>query len=1313
MKAILLKSLKIFLLITLLLLFVLVVFGLVLTLGWPWWLGGFILAGIVGIVLIALFIRRLLVSRREKNFVDEVIAQDEASLKRVAVGSAQQLRELQTQWKEAIDALKASHLKQYGNPLYVLPWYLVIGESGSGKTTAIKNAGLSSPFVEINRTSGLSGTRNCEWWFFEQAILLDTAGRYAIPVDEGRDRDEWHQFLSLLAGFRKKEPLNGVVVIVAADKLLNSERQKLEETGQSIRKRIDELMRILGTKFPVYILITKCDLIQGMTPFCDRLDEETLKQAMGAVNQTPRSDIPVFVDQTVASIADRLRDLRLLLLHQSTSGGHRLVSGEKSDPAIILFPDEFEQLKPGLAAFMQGAFQPNPYQETPILRGLYFSSGRQEGTPYSHFLKALGFIEAGDVLPGTDRGLFLHNLFTKILPQDRRLFVPTTRAIRWGRLTRNIGLTAWVTVIIALCGLLSFSFVKNLQIIRGIPAEFVNPPVLEEKLLPDLSRMSRYRDAIIHIENQNKKWWLPRFGLNESREVEKYLKNVYCQTFTESLTIAYDQRMEAALTNFAKEIPDQLVGRYAAHVARRINLLRARLNGDEFEQLQNRVQPIYDPDLVMADSSLQPEISSQFNLVRNQYLVWEKQTGLLTEEIQRLQRWLKHILSSKPENINWLVAWANTQPALEYITLEDFWGQRLRNPDNITVPPAFTKEGKKLIYDLIAEIESALPDPTMLMEKKPDFDQWYKSSYAKIWNEFAATFPKGEYWLADKTAWQQVATLMTTDRSPYFVFLDTLAVQMEAFTSTEEITPLAHLVQGFHKAKIQTTIETSIEKPDSVAKTTQKYKKLLNKIKKPEKKVDKSNLGNSIEAWLVAAKSYQDYREALNKIALAAESRQVSYQLTVDYFKEDPATSESPFFIAHKALKKLQNALETDQPQYQKTFWDLASGPLYFMRDYVNLETACHLNSLWEKDVLFEIQGIKDKTRVHELLFEPNGYALKFISGPAAPFLSRSLEKGFFARQSLGRRLPFKSAFLDFITRGVEMAKRKQAIHLDDDLESALEAGDNTNDALLRLLFLRDDEKQPTPIPEPEPEPESPKPEPYPIRLKDKYAVSIKGLPTDVNADARIKPHRTTLTLKCGDRWVNLENMNFPVKKTFIWVPDTCTDVILKVDVGSHVLTKTYSGPMAFPKFLTDFKNGKRTFVLDEFQGKIDVLAHQGVKYIKVSYEFDGNQPVAEIITNKEEREKKRKEALRIATAARQASQAREARLTAEQSRHDMNIKDILAQWEAKQALKELQERQAKKRREKQKQLLAQQAKQAWEARIPDVPRDIVTCWDH
>jgi type VI secretion system protein ImpL len=257
MKDRLLKILKIALIAITGILLVLLVFGIVLSLDWPWWVGFFLLLAIAGVGIGVVFLRKLWLKRREQEFVQQVIEQDEARLKTAKGKEKDELQDMQAHWKEAVEALRRSHLRKSGNPLYVLPWYLIIGESGSGKTTSIKSARLSSPFAEVNRTSGISGTRNCDWWFFEQAIIIDTAGRYAIPVDEGRDKEEWQKFLNLLVKYRKKEPLHGLIVTVAADKLLESSAEALEEDGKNIRRRIDELMRVLGVKFPVYLLITE------------------------------------------------------------------------------------------------------------------------------------------------------------------------------------------------------------------------------------------------------------------------------------------------------------------------------------------------------------------------------------------------------------------------------------------------------------------------------------------------------------------------------------------------------------------------------------------------------------------------------------------------------------------------------------------------------------------------------------------------------------------------------------------------------------------------------------------------------------------------------------------------------------------------------------------------------------------------------------------------------------------------------------------------------------------------------------------------
>ena len=668
MKRTLLKVLKIFLIIAALILITLVVFGVVLSLDWPWWVGLFILLGLVGIGIGLLFLWKIWLRRREQRFVDQIVEQDESRIKELTEREKQQGKELQDRWKEAIEALRSSHLKKYGNPLYVLPWYLVIGESGSGKTTAIKSARLSSPFVEVKHTSGISGTKNCDWWFFEQAILIDTAGRYAIPVDEGRDKEEWQRFLTLLTKYRKKEPLNGLIVTVAADKLVKEPPEVLEQDGKNIRRRLDELMRVMGARFPAYVMVTKCDLIQGMTQFTEHLPDTGLDQAMGYINPDLSKDVNAFMDHVMTSMGERLRDLRLLLLHESRP---KIIG-----PGLVLFPEEFENLKAGLGAFMRGAFQENPYQETPLLRGLYFSSGRQEGSPYSHLLKSLGLIEETEVLPGTDKGLFLHDFFGRILPRDRHLFAPTQRAIEWRQVTRNLGLSAWIVLGVALCGLLSFSFVKNLRTIRTFSNEFSRPIALTQEVLPDLMTMERFQQTLLKVEDQNRRWWIPRFGLKESERVERELKDMYCRQFQTGILGPLDKDMAARMTGFSASTPGRVIGEYAAHLARRINLVKARLQSQDLAALQKKPQPAYGPSTLLTDSPGLSEASTRFAGINLYYLLWDADSNQLNQEMSNLQTWLQRMVSLPGLDLKWLVDWENAHTDGSSFDPREFLGRQ-------------------------------------------------------------------------------------------------------------------------------------------------------------------------------------------------------------------------------------------------------------------------------------------------------------------------------------------------------------------------------------------------------------------------------------------------------------------------------------------------------------------------------------------------------------------------------------------------------------------------------------------------------------
>lgn len=1133
------KIIKTALIVTPVILVVLLIFGIVLIVDWPWWVGIFILLGLVGIGAGLIYLRKILLRKREQRFVSQIIEQDESYIKSIQPDERQPSADLQQRWKEAMGTLKSSHLKKYGNPLYVLPWYLVLGESGSGKTTAITSARLSSPFAEVSHVSGLSGTKNVDWWFSEQAIILDAAGRYAIPVDEGRDKEEWQKFLSLLARYRKKEPLNGLVISIAADKLLSEQPGVLEDDGRTIRQRINELMRVLGSSFPVYVLITKCDLIQGMTQFCEQLSEEDLEQAMGAINHTCGADPVAFTDKVMLSVGQRLRNIRLLLFHKPSSGG--------LDPSLLLFPEEFEGLGPGLSAFMKGAFQENPYQETPIMRGLYFSSGRQEGTPYSHFLRELNLISEGDVLPGTNKGLFLHDLFAKILPGQRDFFAPTQTALAWNRLTRNLGLVACIAIVIALCGVLSFSFVKNLTVLRTVSREFSHPPVLQGEVFIDVGIMDRFRQALVRVEGHNARWWIPRLGLHKSKEVETSLKNTYSQQFRKQLLMSYDRRMTSEVSGFSATTTDAQIGVSAAHLVRRINLLKMRLGGAELEDLALLPQPTFEPGL--AGREFVDELSRGFSSLYLYSLAWEQDTLGLNNEMIDLQKVLVHLVTVKSTSLNWIAAWINENSELPKVKMADFWGGSRDIDAQPLVVPSLTLAGKNQIESFIKELESALADPLVISPQRKAFEQWYARAYVEAWHTFGISFSAGAERLKGQDEWLKGASKVAAGQGPYLTLLDTMVDELEPFINGADVPNWITLVKDFQAIKIRAA-KLDIAKDGVFAKATTKGAKLKDKI---QKKVGTPGDDTPFDSKIASAKAYLEYSYAIKEITSAVTaSRKSAFDLTTQTFKEDPATSSSQFYAARTALS---NLIEASGVPAREEFWALVRGPLDYLWAYSCQETACHLQSIWAKDVLMEVKGVADPITVNNILLEKDGYAIQFVKGDASAFISRSPAKGYFAKQVMGRTVPFEKSFLTFLTKG-------------------------------------------------------------PRSVKSSYSVTITGLPTDVNSKATVRPHATHLELQCAGSTTNLSNLNYPVRKVFEWIPGSCGDVVFSIEVGNLVLTKRYTGSLAFARFLQDFKSGQHRFTPDDFPDQRTSLKSMKIQYIKVQYRIQGSTPVLNLLAS-------------------------------------------------------------------------------------------------
>src|SRR5262249_5608391 len=154
-----------------------------------------------------------------------------------------EIQALHKQFQQAISALKGSKLaggKSGQDALYVLPWYAMVGPPGAGKPTALRPSALVFPYLDPSGggVRGVGGTRNCDWWFTNEAILLDTAGRYTTEAD---DHDEWMAFLEQLLKYRVEKPLNGVIMAVSVRELLDPTAHPIQQTPKKVRARLHDI----------------------------------------------------------------------------------------------------------------------------------------------------------------------------------------------------------------------------------------------------------------------------------------------------------------------------------------------------------------------------------------------------------------------------------------------------------------------------------------------------------------------------------------------------------------------------------------------------------------------------------------------------------------------------------------------------------------------------------------------------------------------------------------------------------------------------------------------------------------------------------------------------------------------------------------------------------------------------------------------------------------------------------------------------------------------------------------------------------------
>jgi type VI secretion system protein ImpL len=423
----------------------------------PMWPAIVVTAVIAGGILLYVIIRMLLAKRAaaaiEQGLADQALRAKEGMRPDLEA----QIQAMQAEFTKAVNALKGSKLGRSGrDTLGLLPWYVIIGPPGSGKTTAIQTSGLKFPLGRNSSVRGVGGTRNCAWWMTNDAIILDTAGRWSVEDD---DRDEWLAFLDLLKKTRPQKPINGIMLAVSTTEMQGTE-EELADLARALRERVDELISRLDVVLPVYLLITKCDLLAGFVETFGDLKDRERGQIWGFT-------LPVISEHAdhVEAMAQHFDDLGEVLERKAflRMGEERRVEARER---IRAFPQQFDSLRQGLIDLVANLFDQNVYRDGPIMRGVYFSSGTQEGRPVdrvmAHMAEAFGVRPRIEVAPPTKpKSYFVRDLFQRIVFPDQNIAVESERALKKKRLVRWGIAAAALAVSAALLILPVSSYLEN------------------------------------------------------------------------------------------------------------------------------------------------------------------------------------------------------------------------------------------------------------------------------------------------------------------------------------------------------------------------------------------------------------------------------------------------------------------------------------------------------------------------------------------------------------------------------------------------------------------------------------------------------------------------------------------------------------------------------------------------------------------------------------------------------------------------------------------------------------------------------------
>ncbi|SHH10232.1 type VI secretion system protein [Massilia sp. CF038] len=271
---------------------------------------------------------------------------------------------------------------------YDVPLVLLAGDNASGKSHLLATCGLERATAQHSPGGGA-----LTWHAFDRGVVLEVGADYLdLAQRPGAPARAWDALAEAIQRYRPRRPLDAIVIAVGAD-VLSGPRDALERLAEHLQRRVAHLQWQFGLRLPLYVLVTKADLVPGFAALADSLPPALRCGMLGWSNPQGGATFHArWVDDAFDAIGSTVAELSCEILAAGTpSPAHGGLLGLGAALADLRAP---------ASAFIAQVMATPDSQRSPLLRGVYLCGSDGERVVFTRdLLVSKLFAETGIAAP--------------------------------------------------------------------------------------------------------------------------------------------------------------------------------------------------------------------------------------------------------------------------------------------------------------------------------------------------------------------------------------------------------------------------------------------------------------------------------------------------------------------------------------------------------------------------------------------------------------------------------------------------------------------------------------------------------------------------------------------------------------------------------------------------------------------------------------------------------------------------------------------------------------------------------------------------